>query len=83
MANFYYQQKDYSRAVDTFDNVLSNYPDAKFLDVILFNYGRCLYRMDRPAEARRMFDQLIGDYPESPLAADAKKIAEALRQKGF
>ncbi|MBC8356754.1 MAG: tetratricopeptide repeat protein [Planctomycetes bacterium] len=78
MANYYYRQQDYARAVDTFETVLSNYPDAKFLDVILFNYGRCLYRMDRKAEARRRFDQLIGDYPESTLAGDAKKISEAL-----
>jgi tetratricopeptide (TPR) repeat protein len=78
MANYYYRQKDYARAVDIFETVLENHPDAKFLDVILFNYGRCLYRMDRKAEARRRFDQLIADYPESPLAGDAKKISEAL-----
>jgi TolA-binding protein len=83
MANYYYQQKDYARAVDTFENVLRSYPDAKFLDVILFNYGRCLYRMDRRADARRQFDQLIGDFPESSLAPDAKKISEALRKAGF
>jgi TolA-binding protein len=78
MANYYYQQKDYSRAIDTFENVLADYPDAKFLDVIIFNYGRCLYRLDRKADARKQFDQLIADFPESPLAADAKRISEAL-----
>lgn len=78
MAEYYYKQKDYARAVDTFETVLADHPDAKFMDVILFNYGRCLYRMDRKADARRRFDQLIGEFPESPLAGDAKKIAEAL-----
>jgi len=82
MANYYYRQKDYGRAIDTFETVLANHPDAKFLDVILFNYGRCLYRMKRRPEARRRFDQLIGDYPESPLAADAKKISDALTAAG-
>lgn len=82
MANYYYRQKDYSRAVDTFETVLSSYPDARFLDVILFNYGRCLYRMGRKTEARVRFDQLIADYPESSLASDAKKISEALSQAG-
>ncbi len=82
MANYYYRQQDYARAVDTFETVLSNHPDAKFLDVILFNYGRCLYRMGRKAEARRRFDQLIADYPESTLAGDAKKISEALATAG-
>ena len=83
MAEHYYQQKDYQRAVDTFETVLESHPDAKFLDVILFNYGRCLYRMDRKPAARRRFEQLIGEFPESPLASDAKKISEALAQGGF
>lgn len=78
MANYYYRQKDYARAIDTFETVLSGYPDAKFLDVILFNYGRCLYRMGRKTQARQRFNQLISDYPESTLAADAKKISDAL-----
>jgi tetratricopeptide (TPR) repeat protein len=83
MADHYYKQKDYARAIDTFETVLADHPDAKFLDVILFNYGRCLYRMDRKPDARRQFDQLISEYPESPLAADAKKISEALSKAGF
>jgi TolA-binding protein len=83
MANYYYIQKDYARAIDTFETVLASQPDAKFLDVILFNYGRCLYRMERKSEARQRFDQLISEFPESPLAADAKKISDALVKTGF
>jgi len=82
MANFYYIQKDYARAIDVFETVLRSHPDAKFLDVILFNYARCLYRLEKKAEARKQFDQLIADFPESPLANDAKKISEALRKGG-
>jgi len=83
MAEYYYEREDYDRALDTFDTVLDSHPDAKFLDVILFNYGRCLYRMDRKQEARSKFDQLIGDFPESPLATDAKQISDTLLQSGF
>jgi tetratricopeptide (TPR) repeat protein len=83
MANYYYQQKDYARAIDIFETVLADHPDAKFLDVILFNYGRCLYRMDRKGDARKQFDQLIAEFPESPLAGDAKNITEALAKAGF
>jgi TolA-binding protein len=82
MANYYYVQKDYARAIDVFESVLRAQPDAKFLDVILFNYGRCLYRLDKKADARKQFDQLIADFPESNLAAEAKKISEALRKQG-
>jgi TolA-binding protein len=83
MANYYYVQKDYARATDTFETVLNNHPDARFLDVILFNYGRCLYRMERRAEAKQRFDQLLSEFPESPLAADAKKISDALAKSGM
>lgn len=83
MAAFYYQKEDYTRAVDVFENVLSDHPDANFLDVILFNYGRCLYKLDRKPEARRRFEQLIADFPESEIATEAHKIAEALKKAGF
>jgi len=83
MAAFYYKKEDYARAVDVFENVLSDHPDANFLDVILFNYGRCLYKLKRKPEARRKFEQLINDYPESEIASEANKIAEALKKAGF
>lgn len=82
MADYYYDQKDYARATDVFENVLANYPDAKFLDVILFNYGRCLFRMDRKPQALAKFEQLLGEFPDSPLAADTTKIIEAMRKAG-
>ncbi len=83
MANYYYEKKDYSRAVETFESVMSDHPDAKFLDVILFNYGRCLYRLNRRKDAKRRFDQVVGDFPESKLAAESKRISDALAKAGF
>ena len=83
MAAFYYQKEDYARAVDVFENVLADYPDANFLDVILFNYGRCLYKLDRKPEARKRFEQLIDDYPESEISPEAHKIVQALTKAGF
>lgn len=82
MANFYYKKKDYRRAIDVFENVLEKHPDAGFLDVILFNYGRCLYRVDRKGDARRKFDQIINEFPDSNLAGEAKRISEALAKAG-
>ena len=72
-----------SIAIDVFENVLSDHPDANFLDVILFNYGRCLYKLERKPEARRKFEQLINDYPESEIATEANKIVGALKKAGF
>lgn len=83
MASFFYQKQDYARAIDVFEIVFDEHPDAAFLDVILFNYGRCLYRLERKIEARQKFDRLIADYPESQLAAEAKQISNALVKAGF
>lgn len=83
MAAFYYQKEDYARAIDVFDNVLSDHPDANYLDVILYNYGRCLYKLKRKPEARRRFEQLINNYPESEIASEANKIVKALKKAGF
>jgi tetratricopeptide (TPR) repeat protein len=82
MAEYYYDQKDYARATEVFENVIANHPDAKFLDVILFNYGRCLFRMDRKPQALAKFEQLLGEFPDSPLAADTTKIIDAMRKAG-
>ena len=65
-----------------FETVLEKHPDAGFLDVILFNYGRCLYRVDRKSDARRKFDQIINEFPDSNLAGEAKRISEALAKAG-
>ena len=59
------------------------FADANFLDVIHFNYGRCLYRVDRKNAARQQFDLLVADYPESKLAEEAKRISDALVKAGF
>ena len=37
----------------------------------------------RKAEARKRFDQLIDEFPESQLAPDAKRIGQALAKDGF
>jgi len=82
-ANYFYQRQDYQRAIDVFEGVIANHPDANFLDVIHFNYGRCLYRVDRKNAARQQFDLLVADYPESKLAEEAKRISDALVKAGF
>ena len=82
-ANYFYQRQDYQRAIDVFEGVIANHPDANFLDVIYFNYGRCLYRVDRKKVARQQFDLLVADFPESKMAEEAKRISDALVKAGF
>ena len=82
-ANYFYQRQDYQRAIDVFEGVIANHPDANYLDVIYFNYGRCLYRTDRKRVARQQFDLLVLEFPESKLATEAKRISDALVKAGF
>ena len=82
-ANYFYQLQDYQRAIDVFEGVIASYPDANYLDVIYFNYGRCLYRTERKRVARQQFDLLVLEFPESKLAAEAKRISDALMKAGF
>ena len=82
-ANYFYQRQDYQRAIDVFEGVIANHPDANYLDVIYFNYGRCLYRTERKRVARQQFDLLVLEFPESKLASEAKRISDALVKAGF
>ena len=82
-ANYFYQRQDYQRAIDVFEGVIANHPDANYLDVIYFNYGRCLYRTERKKVARQQFDLLVLEFPESKLATEAKRISDALVKAGF
>jgi len=82
-ANYFYQRQDFQRAIDVFEGVIANHPDANYLDVIYFNYGRCLYRTDRKGVARQQFDLLVLEFPESKLATEAKRISDALVKAGF
>ena len=82
-ANYFYQRQDYQRAIDVFEGVIANHPDANYLDVIYFNYGRCLYRTERKRVARQQFDLLVLEFPESKLATEAKRISDALVKAGF
>jgi TolA-binding protein len=81
MADFYYAKEDFGRAVDIYEEALQQYQDSKFLDVVLFNYGKCLVKMKRLPQASEKFNQLISTYPNSKLVPNARKIAEALEKR--
>ena len=81
MADYYYNKEDYSRAIDIYEEAIKMNQDSKFLDNILYGYGRCLVKMKRLDQALEKFRTLILTYPNSPLAPKAKQIAEAIEKK--
>ncbi len=67
MADYYYNKEDFARALDIYEEALQQYQDSKFIDVVLYNYGRCLVKMKRLEPALEKFNQLITTYPNSKM----------------
>ncbi len=49
-----HEQEEYVRAVELYDRILQQHPDA---DLVLYNYGLALYQLGRFGEAVRAFSQ--------------------------
>jgi len=81
MAEYYYSKEDFTRAVDIYEEALQQYQDSKFIDVVLYNYGRCLVKMKKYDDALEKFNQLISTYPDSKDVANAQKIVEAIQKR--
>ena len=81
MAEYYYSKEDFNRALDIYEEALQQYQDSKFIDVVLYNYGRCLVKMKKLDGAVEKFNQLISTYPNSKMVSNAQKIVEAIEKR--
>jgi TolA-binding protein len=81
MAEYYYSKEDFTRALDLYEEALQQYQDSKFIDVVLYNYGRCLVKMKKLDNAVEKFNQLISTYPNSKMVGNAQKIVEAIEKR--
>ena len=81
MAEYYYSKDDFTRALDLYEEALNQYQDSKFIDVVLYNYGRALVKMKRLDEAVDKFNQLISTYPNSKMVGNAQKLVEAIQKR--
>jgi len=77
IANFYLMTKDFTRAGELMERVVQDYPDASFLDRMLLNWAKAAQGMGDAATAKAKCEQLISEYPASPLAAEAMAIIKA------
>ena len=69
----YADTEDFSQAADLLASVFADYPDAAFLDEMLLLWAEVAFRMQDKAIAKEKLQQLIFDYPGSPLVAEARK----------
>ena len=81
VANYYISTKDYDRAIRLMERVFQDYPDAKFLDAMLYKWEVAAYRKGDYATAKAKAEQLLADYPNSKLAEKVRKDLEMINKK--
>jgi outer membrane protein assembly factor BamD len=74
----FYQRFGIPRAATArYEFLLSEFPEYPEKDKVFFNLGLSYNSMGQPADARKAFDRLRADYPESPLLREIPEIREA------
>jgi tol-pal system protein YbgF len=80
MADCYFKKGDFKTAVLRFDDVVARYPKGNKAADALYRHGESLVRLGPgySKAARRAFERVAEEYPESPRAAEAKRQIEQL-----
>jgi tol-pal system protein YbgF len=80
----YYSQRDYDRAIEEYDKV-SIFPDNSKVPDALLRKGFCYLKLNKHAEARKIFSQIIdkysGNQPEYAIVDSAKRKLVEIRGK--
>jgi len=72
---FYQKTRQACRAAITrYEGILNDYPDYSGLDLVLFRLSQCLCQSGRGVEAQPHLAKLQSEYPDSPLAGEAKSF---------
>lgn len=79
-------QREYENALDTFNQLSTNYPDSKYLDDTEFWCGYILEKQGKYSTSFEKYQQLHTKYPDSPWVDDAEVqqigIAEKMAHQG-
>jgi tol-pal system protein YbgF len=80
MADCHYKQGDYKNAVLRFDDVVRNYPSGNKAPDALYRQGESLMKLGPGFQeaAKRAFERVIKEYPESALAPKAERQLELI-----
>ena len=83
VVGWFYQKgrQAWRAAINRYEGILSDYPDYDRLDEVLFRLSECLDAAGRRAEALPLLDRLLGEYPQSEYADDARKLKDELQQR--
>jgi len=78
VVRYHAENANYAQASDLLEKTFSEYPDAKFLDEMLYLWAEMGFQMGNRELAKQKLNELIFNYPSSKHAADAKKKLAAL-----
>jgi outer membrane protein assembly factor BamD len=76
MAGYFYQRTRLAcrAAIARYEGILTDYPDYKNTDELLFRLAECLHASGRTPEALPRLARLLEDYPQSSFAPDGKRL---------
>ncbi|HYL05754.1 MAG TPA: outer membrane protein assembly factor BamD [Thermoanaerobaculia bacterium] len=63
-------------AINRFEYLIQNYPKYAGLDKVMYNLGRAYQRMRKPEEAKKAFERLRTEFPNSKLVKDIPMLRE-------
>ena len=76
--SIYEQLRRHEAAAIVLDRILEEEPTSRLLDQVLWKRGQAAERLEDPRGARRAYRRLLDEYPDSPLAAQARTALAAL-----
>ncbi|VAV82383.1 hypothetical protein MNBD_DELTA01-884 [hydrothermal vent metagenome] len=76
VARFYFITEEYKGALLRYGEILSKYPNAKFVDEVLFYTAESYYELGNAKLAKEAYSVLVADFPKSKYVKDAKKRLE-------
>ncbi len=83
LVGWFYQKgrQAWRAAIIRYEGILADYPDYDRLDEVLFRMSECLDAAGRRAEALPLLERLLGEYPQSSYAEEARKLKDELLRK--
>jgi len=75
LATIAYQRADWPRAADLYEKALADLPNQPPTDAIRYAAGTAMQRCGRWRKAKLQFGRILLDFRQSPIAADARRMA--------
>ena len=66
-----FPQYDYSKPIEIYDRILTEYPAGDFADDALYGKAWLLDKMNEGAESRKIYQEVIDKYPDSHFAPES------------